>query len=96
MNRETRSMVMTLAVCYHARIQQREEFEITICAKFQKFAPLMNSIDQAKFQRQISRFMCILYLKTHRDAHAIALNNYCSMYITQFKLHTLLKPLLLT
>ena len=59
MNRETRSMVMTLAVCYHARIQQREEFEITICAKFQKFAPLMDSIDQAKFQRQISRFMCI-------------------------------------
>jgi len=73
MNRETRSMVMTLAVCYHARIQQREEFEITICAKFQKFAPLIDPIDQAKFQRQISRFMCVLYLKIHRDVHTVAL-----------------------
>ena len=53
---------MTLAVCYHARIQLREEFEIAICAKFHKFAPLMDVIDQAMFQRQISRFMAILYL----------------------------------
>ena len=56
---------MTLAVCYHARIQAqdeakhhtktgaRDEFEEHICGHFT--SPMKN-IDKKKFQQEISRF----------------------------------------
>jgi len=57
---ETRSMIMTLAVCYHARIQEREKFEDHICPYFG--LPL-EKIDKTKFQQEISRFILITFYK---------------------------------
>jgi len=45
-------MIMTLAVCYHARIQARDEFEERIC---QYFTAPMKEIDKKKFKQEVSR-----------------------------------------
>jgi len=53
LNCETRSMIMTLAVCYHARIQKREKYEDHICPHFSQ--PI-EKVDKQRFQQEISRF----------------------------------------
>ena len=51
-------MILTLAVCYHARIQERENFELEICKKFE--APVSTEpISKEKFVKEISRYIII-------------------------------------
>jgi len=45
---------MTLAVCYHARIQARDQFEDRICKYFT--AP-MKEIEKKTFKQEISRLL---------------------------------------
>ena len=53
-NRETRTMILTLAVCYHARIQERKKFEKEICSKFEP--PISEApISTEKFVKEISK-----------------------------------------
>ena len=50
-NRETRSIILTLAVCYHARIQERENFVQHICGKFEP------PISKEEFVEKISMYV---------------------------------------
>ena len=58
-----RSIILTLAVCYHARIQERGNFEQEICKKFE--APISTQpISKEKFVKEISRYISIFYVNT--------------------------------
>ena len=47
-------MILTLAVCYHARIQEREKFEKEICSNFKP--PISEEpISREKFVKEISK-----------------------------------------
>ena len=49
-------MILTLAVCYHARIQERGNFEEMICKRFE--TPIITEpISKEKFVQEISRYI---------------------------------------
>ena len=57
-SREARTIILTLAVCYHARIQERKQFEKDICSKFEP--PISQSpISREKFVKEISRYVSV-------------------------------------
>ena len=65
-NREARSIILTLAVCYHARIQERKNFEQYICSKFKP--PISEKpISKENFVKEISRYVCMLCVIYHKS-----------------------------
>ena len=50
----TRSLVLALSVCYHARLQEREEFEEGVVSQFT--APLTLLGKEQQFRMEIRRY----------------------------------------
>ena len=55
--RMTHSLVMALAVCYHARLTVREDYETKVCAQFKPSLNLQGGTEQ--FRSEITRYMLI-------------------------------------
>ena len=51
--KRTRSLVLAISVCYHARLKERADFERRICGKFSK--PL-KEINEYDFQDIIKQY----------------------------------------
>jgi len=65
-NRETRALILSIAVCYYAKLQQREEFEEYISqlliSSVLKTALFMLNIDDPRtvFKKEIIKYLYIL------------------------------------
>lgn len=73
----TRSLVLALGVCYHARLQERTDFEEGVVAKFTKPLALPGGAQQ--FRHEIKR--CTGYKHMYVDLALPSIHIYICMYI---------------